>query len=68
MRDLAAWLSILPVTLTRTPCFARATFSHEWEKDLGRCYPCDFVDRRADHVERDVSAADHQFVAKPEDR
>ena len=28
----------------------------------------DFGDRRADHVERDVSAADHQLVAKPEDR
>ena len=48
------------------PCFARATFSHEWEKE-GALLSLDFGDRRTDRVERDVSAADHQFVAKPED-
>ena len=61
MRDAAAWLE-LPANPHPTP-LRGATFSHEWEKGgalLSR-------DRRADHVERDVSAADHQFVAKPEE-
>ena len=66
MRDVGAWLE-LPEEPSSDPLLRRgATFSHEWEKG-GALLSGAFGDRRADHVERDVSAADHEFVAKPEE-